>query len=585
MRGARSWFVVASLAALAAACADAPQAPQSTSSSAPSLAAGELAAAPCAAATARTVYGEINALLSSKDQTQARSLFRQVEAACDPASLGAAGAKAVAYYRFFLSVYFAIPSRVRGAAPAAASAQHFENVAVYVGLSTRFVEQHFTADGAIRVCPSADAPNGPCVVKTGDNAAGISVPNAALPGPNDAPRLFTVAPADPTECARDNLEFVPNCFQFDVTPALRGGERFDVDVALSVCVDDDEGRSSRLRLAHPEPGAADPKRVEVTPATDLLAAFGAEAPACGLHASRGPDVRGAGLLAAWQRLGAVAARGWAYLGPRTAFAVHAGVGGSVRELSPFGAVDPLVFSGTFDSERFQVGPFPAAIAAERGGWTSSYASPPASITVAESLGDLGTAPGDRVVVLNQGGGACAACPRLTLTGTLRGESGATPRTGTIADVGVYRVVWSSVQAKETAKLAPIDLQDRAGRIIARVAYRTVGSANQLVAYGRALTGPNADAAVEVVLGSFTVNARNTFALRVDLDAGTFQVLSINPPANPLAPPPPPLATLRFLQDATALEQYAIKFEGIDAGILGIDGVGVTRLPDRTPNQP
>lgn len=575
MRGARSWIVVASLAALAAACTDAPQG-RPSAPTAPNLAAAPTTGA-CASGTARIVYGEIGTIYSNKYQTNARTLFRAVESACTPTTMATAQARAIAYYRYLLE-------EARGANPTgvvgspAAAAQHVENVVAYVGGTTQFVPEHFTADGAIGLCPSKSTPDGPCVLKTGDNEAGISVPNAALPG--GLPRLFSIAPA--TTCRRDNLELLPECYEFHVTPALGTNEKFAADVAVSVCVDGNDGRYSRLRLAHPEPRSADPKRIEVAPPTSL-AAFAGDDPACGVeHTSRDLNVRGSGLLAVWHQLGAVAARGWSYLGPRAAYAVHAGVGGSVRELSPFGAVDPLVFSGIFEDndgvapDRFPLGPFPATVVDARGSWTSSYSSPPASISIAESLGDLGTDAGDRVVVLNQGGGACLACPQLSLTGSFRAEP------GTTADVGRYRVVWSSVQAKETSKLAPIDLQDADGDVIARLAYRTVGSENRLVAFGQRGGVP-----VEVTLGFWKVNASNTFELLVDLKARTFTVVSIAPA---LAPPAgatsPVLPTLGFLEnDADALERYVVEFKGIDAGILGIDDVGVTRLPDRAPNQP
>lgn len=569
MRRARSAFFVASLAAVAAGCADAPQAP-SARPTAPSLAVSEATAGACAPATARTIYGEINTLLAGKDQTQARSLFREVEATCASSDLAPAEAKAAAYYRFFLTVYRATPSRVRAVDPAAASAVHFENVASYIGQATHFVAQHFTT-GAIGVCPTLAGSTARCILKTGDNEAGISVPYAALPG--GTARLFSIAPAVAvgTACKSENLEGVGACYQFDVTPDVSPEQPFLADVALSVCVDD--GRGTRLRLAHPEPRRPTTSEIEVTPPVDLAAAFGTEAfptPPCGLQTSRDLAPAGPGLVAAWHRLGALAARGWSLLGPRTAYAVHAGVGGGVRELSPFRAVDPLVFAGTFDDPAsFPLGALRSPVDDERGTWTSSVESPPGSITVAESLGDLGTAAGDQIVVLNQGGGACTACSKLHLTGTLR------PQGGNTATTGRYRVEWSTVQAKETSKFAPIDLQDGAGRVLARLAYRTVGSANQLVAFGRDATTL---LPVEVVLGRWTVNTANTFVLEVDLEAKRFVVVSVTPAlASPVVLP----RTLLYLNEfAAGLDRYVIAFGGIDAGILGLDDVRIRRLPDR-----
>lgn len=584
MRGARSWIVVASLAALAAACTDAPQAPQASFPSAPLRTTGELTAPSCAAATARTIYGEINTLLASKDQTQGRTFFRAVEAACAAGGAVAAKPKAIDYYRFFLTVHVA--GRVRGSG--LASAQHFENVAVYIGEPTQFVAAHFEAAAtpAIRVCPDASNPADPCVVKTASNKAGISVPKAALPdgpGARDLPRLFSVAQVDPTTCLRENLEFVPNCFQFDVTPSLLQGQKFDQDVAVSVCVDDPAPHHSRvgdLRLAHPERGST--TRVQVAPDASFP---GSGPPACGVEESANLNPTGDGLIGGWRRLGALAARGWSYLGPRTAYAVHAGVGGAVRELSPFGAVDPYVFAGTFDDlGAFPLGPFPAAFPAtvedERGSWTSSVNTPPGRITIVESLGDLGTAAGDHIVELNQGGGACdKSCPTLKLTGLLLAN------TGTQAENGEYEVKWSSVQSKETSKLAPIDLRDggdaEAAKTIARLAYRTVGSANDLVAYGRNAAGDS----VALVLGRWSTKMRNDIEVIVDLDANprTFEVRSVSGLTRRPTDAALPLR-LGFLQPATSLQRFVAEFKGIDAGILGLDNVAIRRLPDPTTGQ-
>jgi hypothetical protein len=247
------------------------------------------------------------------------------------------------------------------------------------------------------------------------------------------------------------------------------------------------------------------------------------------------------------------------LGVQTAYAVNGGLGGLDDDLSSeFGAVDLLVFKATFTANT-PGSPIVDGDTADVGTWTVDV-TPPGSITVQSSLGDLDTKP----VVLSQGGGNCLNCGGLLLQGNLHSE-------GPPATTGKYRVEWYSVQSAPSVKEAPFVLRSSSGQEIARVTYSTVSNANVL-----SYNGPQ--------FGTWTRNVTQRFEIIVDLDT---KKTSLSVPGFPsisnqdfvcltAQPPEVPCTAATVVDFAT----IAAEFSGIDSGVMGWDNIKVTRLSDQ-----
>jgi hypothetical protein len=232
------------------------------------------------------------------------------------------------------------------------------------------------------------------------------------------------------------------------------------------------------------------------------------------------------------------------LGVRTLYAVHGGLGGLGGKISPFGAVDLMVFQATLGSETIAALPATPDV----GSWTS-FITPPGSIKVQGSLG----AYSDTIVVLSQGGGNCNRCGGLLLQGNLADSSSG----GTGAATGIYRVRWVSLQDGPSVKGAPFVARDSNGREIARLSYVTKSSQNLLLYNG-------------VQAGSWAQHQPQTFVIDVNMDTkkttltidGVIKVTDTN-----------------FVQAATSFRQFAADFRGIDSGIMGWAEISITRLED------
>jgi hypothetical protein len=236
--------------------------------------------------------------------------------------------------------------------------------------------------------------------------------------------------------------------------------------------------------------------------------------------------------------------------PKPLYAINGGLGISddfTDGTSPLTGVSLLTFFDNFDTDI--VGTQPAIQAGDVGSWFAT-ASQPASITVVSALGDLTSKP----VVLNQGQGACSNCPVLQLIGTMANSSGVP------ADVGTYSVKFQSLEDKPSVKGAPVILQSSDGLEIARLSYSTESS-QQLLRYNG------------LVVANWTQHVHQDFEITVNVDAKT-TTLSIN------GSPVTGATNVPFVNlSATNLAKIAWIFGGIDAGIIAVDGVSITRFID------
>jgi hypothetical protein len=596
-------LVLVAMTALAAACSDVDKpvrAPTDPTSLAKGGGGGTLD--PCSDSLARQVSIEIGDLFSGNAASLARARFRTIQDNCVTNRTAAVNHTAgyrpdntVGYYGWFITL---TSDDFQSADHAAAAATHFRTLAQYVGLSTQFYPANFTPDGAIGVCKT-DATL-PCEIVTGYDIltgeddedkhwAGIWVPPGALPStPSVTPPsgpitgyTFAIAPTLSIDCKRDNLDFVPWCFQFTVTPNTAFQDPF---VTLKVCqknvlsivddTDEEQEYYDRLVIAHPTPETLDPlKRIEVyqdaqtNPFTKTFNCNVSDPP--GTVATLDPGILMDGLAWLNRAAGAVAHT----LAPDPLYAYHTGSTVKSKSLSPIGAVDPLIFRATFNDSLNNVGSPPNPLA-DKGTWTTIQFVNPGSITVQASLG----AYPDTLVVLSQGGGACTNCGSLVLEGTVAGNP-----PGTFADTGIYDASWVSVQNKPSVKRAPFELRDHNNVVIARLSYSTESSVNILRYNEKVLDQHWVTGQPDSVVINVNFTTRQT-TLKIKHAGGTYAPATYA--SNHSA------VTEGFYNKkrnnkgvdvnagpAADLAKIAADFTGIDAGIMGWARIEIIRRSD------
>jgi hypothetical protein len=384
------------------------------------------------------------------------------------------------------------------------------------------------------------APNLPVSVLGSEGAIGVitqttvnrelAAANAALTLPvqlatgDQRGHLFSIYPLGAGCLTGTNLAQTGPCFQVSANPEV--DPKFDPKIKVGICqpVHANEPIPANIpALAHLHGG--------VTKVTESAGIY----PVCvDLAFNTGSWTNGFGGVA--RRLAWLTRRA---IGIQTAYAAHGGLGGLGDFISPFGAVDALLFKGTFTADA--IGSTP--VNADVGTWTTQITAP-GSISVESSLGDLTSKP----VVLSQAGGNCETCGGLLMQGNLTSA-------GPLATDGRYHVEWTSVQDAPAVKGAPFVLRSSAGAEIARVTYSTVSSANVLSYNG-------------TVFGTWVRHVSQHFEIEVDLNAKTTS-LTVDGVA---------VATGSFT--AANFATVSADYRGIDSGVMGWDNISVTRLSDQ-----
>jgi hypothetical protein len=231
------------------------------------------------------------------------------------------------------------------------------------------------------------------------------------------------------------------------------------------------------------------------------------------------------------------------LTPEPLYASHGGLGGTEELLSPFAAVDRMIFKSTFTADAVNTVPGTP----ERGRWATIIQAP-GTILVQDTLGNLFNKP----VVLSQAGGACANCGSLELRGFVNSSN------NQANDTGIYFVDWDSLQDGPTVKAAPFILRSSDSTEIARVTYKSKSSKN-LLFYNTTLLN-----------SGWVQHVSQHFQIVVNFNDRT-TTLSIN---GILA------ASGTISSQAHNIGRLSAEFSGIDSGIMGWDNITIERQVDQ-----
>lgn len=388
----------------------------------------------------------------------------------------------------------------------------------------------FTVDGAAKVIDWNTTGE-----LTAANAALTSYPQLATGDQRD--HLFVIYPISPNCLTGTNLRQSGPCFEFSAFPHV--DPKFDPKVKVGIC--QPLHANEAIPLVTPALGHLEPL-TRITEPTGTYPTFCADLASTAPAGSWSGGIGNVVTRLAWLAKQAVT--------PKSAYAVHGGLGGLGGGLSPHGAVDLQVFNATFTND--VAGSPPGA--PETGTWTQQVKSP-GTILVQNSLGQRN----DKLVVLDQSGGNCAKCFGLLLQGNLY-------TAGPAAAEGVYDAEWISLQDNANMKEAVFALRDSAGNDIARVTYAVRNNVN-LILYNDGKNRPG------IFVANWVQHAPNHFRIRVDLDADTTSLW--------LDGVPVALATgVPFFNTSAAnFATISADFRGIDSGIMGWDEIKVTRLSD------
>jgi hypothetical protein len=411
---------------------------------------------------------------------------------------------------------------------------HWNTVFPYVG---------YTGDDQPSSVPvSIFTDSGAAGVIDGDASGQLTAKNAAMTvsaqdsDGDQRDHLFVLYPIGENCLAGTNLKQSGPCFQFSSFPHV--DPKFSPKVKLGICQPLHEGED--IPLATPALGHLDPL-TRVTEDGGTYPLF------CSHLASNSPTGSwNRGFGQAVTRLAWYAKRA---LTPEPLYAVHGGLGGLGGKLSPFGAVDRLVFNEDFSDDSLGKTPRNAA----PGTWTTQWKSP-GSILVQPSLGNVN----NPIVVLNQSGGNCAKCFGLLMQGNLFSASSA-------ASEGIYDIGWISLQDAANMKEAVFVLRDSGGRDIARITY-AVRNNTKLIMYND--TKQNVQTTTPV--GNWVQHKADKFKIRVNLDTKKttlwFNDVEVR-------------TDVAFVESATDLATISADFRGIDSGVMGWDDISIERQPD------
>ncbi len=487
----------------------------------------------CGPGTAATVRSEIHRLFGGQDLSDAINLWHDVEVKCDRNFANAPNAM-LEYVKFTIGVMR--DDRVQSPSTgtrADSLVGHWNSTFEYVGYTPpNLGADVFGPEGAVGVVP-ANIPLG--------GQQEIAAANAALTmysqiaGGDPRGHLFAIAPIAGGCLGGINLLQSGPCFEFSAFPAV--SPRFNPGVRVGVC--QPFGENDALSGRRPALGHLTAGSVEIPPQT-AYPAFCAriDDPAPSLSWRSGfTDV---GKRVAWMTR--------RVLSPQPLYAVHGGLGGVGEMLSPFGAVDLMVFEASLGGET--LGGLPGS--PDAGNW-SSQITKPGKIYTQLGLGSYS----DTIIVLNQGGGNCGAkCGGILLQANLFDARSAG------ATTGVYEVSWVSIQDKPEVKAAPFILRGTNGEI-ARLEYRTRSSNQELYYNG-------------IYVGRWVRQVPQRFVVRVDLKTKKTSLWfgAVN------ATPSPTTPVIPFINAGANLTQLAADFRGTDSGIMGWAEIALQRLPDR-----
>ena len=413
---------------------------------------------------------------------------------------------------------------------------HWNTVFPYVGYTG--------ADQPLNVPDSVFTTGGAKVIDGGVTDS-LNTINAALTffaqntGGDLRDHLFVIYPIPANCLTGSNLQQYGPCFQFSAFPHQNAS--FDPKIKLGICEvhapsDEITNHITSPALAHLDP---------IAKVTDKV---NSHYPAyCFDDAALPQGSWNNGFGAAVTRLAWMAKRA---VTPKSAYAVHGGLGGFGGGISPVGAVDVEVFRATFTNNTVGLPPS----APETGTWTQAT-KPPGTILVQSSLGQLNS----NLVVLNQSGGNCRSCLGLLLQGNLEHAASA------FAADGTYDVEFTALQDNANMKEAVFVLRSSSGAEIARVTYAVRNNVNRIIYNDKASTATN--------VGLWVQHVPDNFRIRVDLNnkTTTFWLNGTE------------LVTgAAFNSNANNFATVSADFRGIDSGLMGWDNIIVTRLSDETP---
>jgi len=494
----------------------------------------------CDATRARLIGTQQADLWKKPELDQAKTLFALVTANCSTANIGVARSKMLDYVQWSITNRDAIIAQAAGTKEANLLV-HWNTVFSYVGYTgddqpSTVPLSIFTDSGAVKVIDWNEEAE---IKPTDGNAALTSF--SQDPAGDQRDHLFVIYPI-PSGCLTGtNLQQFGPCYQFSAFPKV--SPKFSPKVKVGICEVHDLDDNITDFISTPALGHLEPlTRVtdEVPSHYPLTCGDVAGIPAGSWHDGFGGVAR----RLAWLAKDAVT--------PKPLYAVHGGLGGLGGGMSPFGAVDRLVFQENFQNAT--PGAKPDSLA-QTGKWMPIQATSPGTILVQASLGTQNS----KLAVLSQGGGNCAKCGGLLLQGNLATE-------GPAATEGIYEVKWSSLQDQSNMKEAVFVLRDTGGRDIARVTYAVRNNVN-LILYNDVRNNPG------TFLGNWVQHTPATFKIQVNLDTKKTTIWFNG-------------ATVATVENAAFVNTQAANFasvsadfRGIDSGTIGWDNITVERLAD------
>jgi hypothetical protein len=537
-------LTIVALATLGIAACDQPVSDRSPTAPDGGLSLARAIGGTCDAARLRLITSYQADLWTRPELTEARALFDLVSANC-ASDLAAAQGYMLDYIQWTIDNRGAIIDQGSGSARVNLL-KHWNDVFPYVDYTG--TNQPLNVDTAIFVPGTGTAG----VITQSTTNRELRTPEAAITVPvqdvtgDQRPHLFVIYPKTDGCLTGTNLRQLGACYEFGVYPKVAG--QFDDPVTVGICPREDTHGVPNSALGHGN-GTVVEIPDQVTYPTDCSDAW---------VSTFGESWTG-GFGSVMKRVASLAG---GIFGVKSAYAVHGGLGGTSLCCSPFGGVNLEVFNATFDNNPLGTlaDPSPANV----GTWSPATAKAPGSITVQSSLGDISS----QLAVLNQGGGNCGTkCGGLLLQGNLA-------TTGPVASNGIYEATWVSLQDLSNMKEAVFALRDANGRDLARVTYAVRNNVN-LILYNDVPASPGHAAIPGTVLKNWVQHQKDSFRIRVDLNAGTTSI-SVNGGAFST-----PVAFIN--PDATkTFKTISADFKGIDSGTMGWDDVIVRRVEDN-PN--
>ena len=477
---------------------------------------------PCSSGLSKAAKTELTLILARPLLKPAQNLWTDVERACDATNPDAANEALFAYLGNVRPLY---PSSViQSATRESIFLGHLNTVFSYVGYPAPGLSGGATGPlqaGIVAVIPATGGIREYQRIHLG--AFELLEQGAAG---DQRGHLFVMSAMNEQCLSVDNLRELEDCVELTSYPGVT--PKFSPKIKVGICFPENVSAGA-LVLGHE------------TPTGTEIAGQAAYPVDC--HASLNVASTATGFEKLMTRL---ASFGRNTIGVRRAYASDKGLGGIGSFLSPWGALDALIFGTNFNAPHV-VGSAPDST---EGSFTfTQFVTSPGSILIQNGLGNLT----GQLVVLSQGGGACASCGGLELRGHFFSAS------GDAADDGVYEINWTSVQTAPGVKGAPFVLRASDTAEVARVTYDTQQSVNRILYNG-------------VVVGSWTRNVGQHFKIVVNLNTnktslyiGTTLVATEKDFVNP---------------NAQNIASLAAEFSGIDSGVMGWDALGVQRISDQ-----